>query len=130
MNFVLRWLATALAVATAIAIVPGIDLIGGNEAWIAVALFALILALINTSIKPILQILSLPVTFLTLGLFYLIVNTGMLYLSAWIANGIFRVGFNIETFGSAFVASIVISIVASIVNSITGAKKDKGQLNS
>lgn len=127
MNFVLRWLATALAVATAIAIVPGINLVGGNEAWFAVALFALILALVNTSIKPVLQILSLPVTFLTLGLFYLIVNTGLLYFSAWIANGIFLVGFNIETFGSAFVASIVISIVASIVNSITGAKKGKGQ---
>ena len=73
MRFLLRWVITALAVAAAVWLVPGIDIIGGDSAWIGIALFGLILSLINISIKPILQILSLPVTILTLGIFYLIV---------------------------------------------------------
>ena len=72
------------------------------------------------SVKPILQLLSLPVTVLTLGIFYLVVNTAMLYLAAWLANGLFGVGFTIATFGSGFVAAIVISIVSAIVNGIVG----------
>ncbi|MEG0147359.1 MAG: phage holin family protein, partial [Raoultibacter sp.] len=51
-------------------------------------------------------------------------NTAMLYLAQWIANGIFQVGFIIDTFGSAFVASIVISIVSAILNSVTGANNE------
>lgn len=118
MNFVLRWLATAVAAGVAIWIVPGVEVIGGTEVWIAVALLGLILSLVNMVVKPILQVLSLPITVLTLGIFYLIVNTLMLYLAAWIANGVFNVGILLDSFGSAFVASIVISIVSAIVNGI------------
>ena len=74
----------------------------------------------NISIRPIMQVLSLPVTVLTLGIFYLVVNTLMLYIAAWLANGIFQVGFDIVSFGSAFVASIVISIVSSLMNALVG----------
>ena len=59
-------------------------------------------------------------TVLTLGIFYLVVNTLMLYIAAWLANGIFQVGFDIVSFGSAFVASIVISIVSSLMNALVG----------
>ena len=44
----------------------------------------------------------------------------MLYIAAWLANGIFQVGFDIVSFGSAFVASIVISIVSSLMNALVG----------
>lgn len=121
MNFLIRWLVTAIAVAAAVWIVPGFEIIGGDSAWIAVALFSLVLSLVNIAIKPILQILSLPITVLTLGIFYLVVNTLLLYVAAWLANGLFGAGFLIASFGSAFVASIVISIVSAIVNSIVGA---------
>lgn len=120
MNFILRWLVTAIAVGVAVWLVPGIDLVGGNEAWVVIAVFGLILSLINISIKPIMKLLSLPISFITLGIFYLVVNTAMLYLAAWMANGIFQMGIDIVTFGSAFVASIVISIVSAIMNSIVG----------
>lgn len=118
MSFFVRWLVTAIAVAAAVWLVPGIEIIGGDSAWIGIALFALILSLVNMSLKPILQLLSLPISVLTLGIFYLIVNTLLLYVAAWLANGLFGVGFWIASFGSAFVASIVISIVSAIVNSI------------
>ncbi len=120
MKFIIRWIVTAIAVGVAIWIVPGIELVGGNEAWVAIAIFGLALSLINISVKPIMQILSLPISVITLGIFYLVVNTAMLYVAAWLANGIFQAGIDIVTFGSAFVASIVISIVSGIMNSIVG----------
>ena len=122
MNFIIRWLVTAIAVGVAVWLVPGIEVVGGTEAWAAIAIFGLILSLINISIKPLMQVLSLPITVITLGIFYLVVNTFMLYVAAWLANGIFQVGIDIATFGSAFVASIVISIVSGIMNSLVGNK--------
>lgn len=118
MSFFVRWLVTALAVAAAVWLVPGIELVGGDSAWVGIAIFALILSLVDISIKPIMQLLSLPISVLTLGIFYLVMNTAMLYLAAWLANGLFGVGFWIASFGSAFVASIVISIVSTIVNAV------------
>ena len=117
MNFIIRWIITAVAVAAAVWLVPGV-FVWGDSTWIPVILVALILSLINMSIKPILQVLSIPITVFTLGIFYLIVNTLMLYLAAWIANGLFGAGFEIATFGSGFVAAIVISIVSVILNGI------------
>ncbi len=124
MRFIIRWIVTALAVAVAAWLLPGIYIVG-VQAWIGVILTALILSLINMSLKPILQVLSLPVTILTLGIFYLVVNTLMLYLAAWIANGLFGVGFEIASFGSGFLAAIVISIVSAVVNWITGVNRQK-----
>ena len=120
MNFVARWLVTALAVAAAVWIVPGIDILATTQTWIGVALTALVLSLLNMSVKPVLQLLSLPVTILTLGIFYLIINTLMLYLASWLANGLLGAGFYIAGFGSAFLASIVISIVSTILQGIVG----------
>ena len=110
MNFIIRWLVTAIAVGVAVWIVPGMDLLGGTDAWVGIAIFGLSLSLINISIK----------TVITLGIFYLVVNTLMLYIAAWLANGIFQVGLVIDSFGSAFVASIVISIVSALVNALVG----------
>lgn len=117
MSFIIRWIITAIAVGVATWIVPGV-FVWGDSTWVAVILVALILSLIDMSIKPILQLLSIPITLVTLGIFYLIVNTLMLYLAAWIANGIFGAGFEIVTFGSGFVAALVISIVSVILNGI------------
>lgn len=118
MMFLIRWLVTAIAAGVAVWLVPGIEIIGGDSAWVAIAIFALFLSLIDMGIKPILQVLSLPITVLTLGIFYLIVNTLLLYLAAWLANGIFGIGFMIMSFGSAFVASIVISLVSALLNAL------------
>ena len=120
MGFIVRWIVTALAVGAACWIVPGIDAGAGNDAWATIALFGLALALVNISVKPVLQVLSIPLTVLTLGVFYLVVNTLMLYVAQWLANGIFQIDFQIASFGSAFVAAIVVSVVSAILNAITG----------
>ncbi len=119
MGFIIRWIVTAVAVGVAVWIVPGIYVVGTNSA-IAVVALALILSLINVSIKPILQILSLPISVITLGIFYLIVNALLLELAAWMTTGIFGTGILIDSFFSAFLGSIIISIVSVIVNSIIG----------
>lgn len=123
MRFLIRWLVTAIAVAAAVLIVPGF-FVWGDSTWVGIVVLALFLALINMSLKPILQVLSIPITVITLGIFYLVVNTLMLYLAAWLANALFGVGFEIMTFGSGFVAAIIISIVSYIVNGIIGADGD------
>ena len=81
MNFIIRWIVTAISVAAAVWLVPGIEILSNSASWVGIVFFALILSLINMSIKPILQILSLPVTVLTLGIFYLVVNTLLLYIA-------------------------------------------------
>ena len=104
MPFVIRWLVTAIACAAAIWIVPGLTVADGIT---GIIVLGLILAV---------QILSLPLTFMTFGIFYLIVDTLMLYVAGWLSNGLFNVGVGIAGFGSAFLASIIISIVSALVN--------------
>ena len=119
MNFLTRWLVTAVAAAAALWLVPGMGVVG-QSTFLSVAVFALLLAIIDIWIKPVLQLLSLPVTVLTLGIFYLIVNTLLIYLAATGAN-FFGAGIYIYGFGSAFLASIIISIVSALMNGLVKA---------
>ena len=70
---------------------------------------AIVMGLINATIKPILQIISLPITFLTLGLFYLVINGLMMMLVSF-----FVPGFHVSSFGTAFFASIVLSLLNAV----------------
>lgn len=121
MNFFLRFIGIFVAVAVAIWIVPGINVISTDNSWAEIAIVALIIALLNISIKPILQLIGLPISVLTLGVFYLVINTFLLYIATGIGNALFNVGFHIDSFASGFIASIIISIVSSILNGLLGA---------
>lgn len=120
MQFVLRALAIFVAVGVAVWLVPGIEVSTAAGAWGPLAVMALIITLLNMTIKPVLQIIGLPITIVSLGVFYLVINTLLLYIAAGLANALFGVGFVIDSFGSGFVAAIVISIVSAIMNSILG----------
>lgn len=119
MRFVAKWLVTAIACAVAIRLVPGIVPVGG--AWAGPLLCALVLALLNATVKPVLQVLSIPFTVLTLGLFYLVVNAAVLELASWLSRNIFHAGIAIDSLGSAVMGSIVISLVSMVVSGIVGA---------
>lgn len=121
MQFILRTIAIFVAVAVAARLVPGINVIGAGAAWGSILIVALVIALFNMTIKPILQILGLPITIISLGVFYLVINTLLLYIAAGISNALFGAGLEIASFGSGFVAAIVISIVSTIMNAILGA---------
>lgn len=118
MGFFGKWLITTVAVFAATAIVPGITTVGG--AYAGPILTALALAIVNVSIKPIMQALSLPLSILTLGIFALVVNALMLELASWLSRNIFHAGITIESFGAAFLGALIISIVTAIIGAVTG----------
>jgi len=72
---------------------------------------AIALGIINTFFRPIIILLTIPITFVTLGIFLLFINAGMLYLTASIVPG-----FQVDSFLDAFIASVVISIVTAFLN--------------
>lgn len=117
-QFILRWVITSLAVSVAVWIVPGIVALG--QTWVAVMLVGLVLTIINMSIKPLFQTLSLPFTCLTFGVFALVVNAVMFELSSWLATSLFHTGIYIEDFLAAFLGALIVSITSVILNALTG----------
>ncbi len=119
MRFILSTIAIFVATGAAVFFVPGVQVVG-QSSWVSIAIVALFIALINMTIKPLLQLLSLPITVISLGIFYLVINTVLLYLAAALANALFGAGFVISSFASGFIAAIIISIVSGIMNAILG----------
>jgi putative membrane protein len=112
-----RWLIITLAILLASQFVPGIRVDTLSTAVIA----ACVLGLINIFVRPVLVLLTLPLSVLTLGLFYFFINALLLMLVAHIVPG-----FKIENFFSAFLGSLVISFVSWLANSfISNHKIDK-----
>ncbi|MBI2561841.1 MAG: phage holin family protein [candidate division NC10 bacterium] len=104
--FVIRWVATALAIGVAAQVLPGIQVDG---LW-AASVAALLLGLVNVTLRPILLLLTLPLTVVTLGLFALVVNGAMLALVASVVKGVHVAGF-----GSAVLGAILISLAGSLL---------------
>ena len=119
MEFIGTWIATAVAAAAATWLVPGMVPLGG---FVGIALFSLVIALVNASVRPVMQLLSLPLTIVTLGFFHLVVNALALMLSSWLTLNLFGTGVYITGFWAAAFGSIVISIVSAIVGSIMGVE--------
>ena len=112
-GFIIRVLVVAAGLWVATKIVPGVTIHNG---W---ALFwaALVLGIINAIVRPIVILMTLPLTVLTLGLFLLVINAGTLSLAAWLLDGMTVAGF-----WSAFFGALVVSIVGCIVTWLIGAR--------
>ena len=120
-RLLLHWLIAVIALFVATQIVPGIHIEGNG--WIAYAVMAAILGLVNAIIRPILKLLSLPLIILTLGLFSLVINALMLWLSSSIAVNWFHVGLYVDGFWAAFLGALVVSIATVILSAILRDKK-------
>ena len=107
MRLILNWLLSALAVWIVSRFVPGIYVNGPMAALIA----ALVIGLINATIGFVLKILTFPLTILTLGLFWFVINALMLELASALVPG-----FEVRGFFAAFVGAIVLSIVSSVLH--------------
>src|SRR3712207_4627518 len=83
-RLLLRLAINIIAIMVAVSIVHGLELQG---AWWGLAAVALLLGLVNTAVRPLILLLSLPFVVLTLGIFMLFINADMLYLSSWLAQG-------------------------------------------
>ena len=95
-NILIRWVVYAILIIFVSWIVPGIEV----DNFISAMFVCIIIALINTFIKPLLQLITLPINILTLGLFSLVINALMLMLAGWIAPGFEVEGFLSALFGS------------------------------
>jgi putative membrane protein len=135
-DLLVRILINAIAVWVAVLIVPQMsfpaadNLLKFEGNWWHVVLVALILAVINAYVKPIIKALSFPITLLTLGLFSLVINTLLLLLVAFLADRVgidFTIGgFPPKLTADAFVGALLGSIVISIV-SIALGMLDRGR---
>ncbi|MCA9860235.1 MAG: phage holin family protein [Thermomicrobiales bacterium] len=114
MSILIRFVVTAIAVAAAAYLVPGIEV--GDNAAKAVILTAVILGIINAVIRPVLKLLSLPLILVTLGLFVLVVNAICFFLAAWVSRSIFDVQFEFDGIWPILLGAIVISIVSTVLN--------------
>jgi putative membrane protein len=121
MNLLLRWVASAAAVAAAVYLVDGIRLEGGAGAFFGVAL---ILGLVNALVRPILRGLSCGLIFLTLGLFLLVINAAMLLLTEVISQTL-GLRFQVDSFGAALIGSVVISIVSYVVSLLLTDREER-----
>ena len=106
MRLLLHWIVSALAVWIVAHIVPGISVSGPVAALIA----ALVIGLVNASLGLLLKILTFPLTLLTLGLFWFVINALMLELASSLVQG-----FQVRSFLAAFIGAIVLSVVSSLL---------------
>ena len=111
-DFLKRWVISTLAVLVATKIVSGIH----YDTWLALLVATLVLGILNSILRPLLMLLSLPLLILTLGLFTLFINAGLLHF----VNKLVK-GFHVDTFWDAFFGALIISLVSLFLNSITGS---------
>jgi putative membrane protein len=126
MYFLLRLLINAAALWVAIQLVDGIDYRGSSWSLLAVAL---VFGVLNASVRPVLQLLSLPILIVTLGLFMFVINALMLRLTGWV-SGLLGLGFYVDGFWPALVGGLIVSIVSLMLSIFTGAKKMKVHVES
>jgi putative membrane protein len=107
MKIIFRIIVTALALLACAQIVPGISV----SNWTVAIVAAIVLGLLNLIVRPVLFILTLPITLLTLGLFTFVINAVILSFAASIVSG-----FIVEGFIPALIGSFVISVISSIGN--------------
>ena len=106
MNYILRLLLSALAVVVLASILPGVSV---ESYWIAV-LVAVVLSVLNLFVKPLLVILTLPVTLLTLGLFLLVINAVIILLASNLVSG-----FAVDGFWTALLFSHLLSLLQALL---------------
>lgn len=128
----LTWLLTsAIALAVAALLFDGIRFTGpsAGQAEIEHKLLpllgvALILGVVSSLVKPVLTFLSIPFIIVTLGLFLLVINAGMLLLTAWLAD-LLDLGFRVDGFWTAVGGAIVITLTTWVVDGVIGGEEKK-----
>jgi putative membrane protein len=118
-HMLLRLTINALSLAAAIRLINGITFAGE---WWKVLIIAAIFGLVNALIKPVVQLFTVPLIIVTLGLFTLVINATMLAVTAAL-SGPLRLGLQIDGFWPAFWGALVISIVSMLLSWITGMNR-------
>ena len=107
MKLIVRWLLLGAALLLVANVYPGVTVASFSSALIA----ALVLGLLNTLVRPLLVLLTLPVTLITLGLFLFVINALMF----WSASGLLS-GFQVAGFGAALIGSVIYSLCGMVID--------------
>jgi putative membrane protein len=107
MKLIVRWLLLAAALLLVAYLYSGVTINNFGAAMIA----ALVLGLLNTVVRPLLVLLTLPVTLITLGLFLFVINALMFWAAAWLLDG-----FNVAGFGAALIGSLIYSLCGMVID--------------
>ena len=115
-GLILRWIANAIAIYMVASLLTGMRVDSAQDAIIAGA----VLGIINSVVRPVLVILTLPVTLLTLGLFYFVISAFCLWLTSWFLDG-----FEVGGFFTTFVAALLVGLISAIITRVLqGAARD------
>ena len=108
-GFLVHWLVLALALFVTTRLVGGVQV----SSYTVLAIAALVIGFVNALVKPLLVILTLPLSIVTLGLFYLVVNGACLMLSAALVPG-----FTVRSWGAAILGALVLSLVSWLLSAV------------
>ena len=125
MKFILKLIISTLAVIVTAWLLPGVTITGATEGdrFLSALMVAVVLAFLNAVVKPLLAFLTIPITVLTLGLFYLVLNALIIIFADKLVSD-----FHVSGFFTALMFSIILSIVTGFLEMIFGTKKEsKGQ---
>jgi putative membrane protein len=110
-SLLLHWLLNAAALWAAAAIVPGLEFMGGIGRLLLVAA---VFGIVNSTLRPLLTILTCPLIVITLGLFTLVINALMLLVTGWLSES-WNLGFTVTGFWAAFWGGLVVGLVSIIL---------------
>lgn len=115
MNVIVNWLLNAIVIMVAGYLLPGIHI----SSFVTALVIALILGVLNLCVRPILILLTLPLTILTLGLFLIVINALIIMLTSSLVHG-----FEVDNFGWAILYSLIISIIHVVIVRLFGLKME------
>ena len=115
-HLLVRLIVNAAALFAAVKLIPGMHFTGGIGQLVLVAL---VFGLVNAVVRPILTLLSCPLIVVTLGLFLLVINALMLWLTSWLSDK-FTLGFHVDGFVTALLGGLVIGIVSTVLTLSVG----------
>lgn len=107
----MRWIMNTIAIMLAVKFVPGIIYSGD---WWGILLVGVLFGLVNTFIRPLVKLFTLPLLILTLGIFTFVINAMMLSVTSWLSEQ-FALGFHVSGFKAAFWGAVVISLASMIL---------------
>lgn len=125
MAIIVRIILNAVALAVAAALVGGI-VVGGDsitDQTITLLAVGAVFGVVNAVIKPVFQLLSLPLIILTLGLFTFVLNALLLLFTGWVA-GLFNLPFEVNGFWSAFLGALVIGVVSFLLSRFVPERRE------
>jgi putative membrane protein len=118
-SLLLHWILNAAALWAAAALIPGLDFTGGPGRLLLVAA---VFGIVNSTLRPLLAILTCPLIVITLGLFTLVINALMLLVTSWLSES-WNLGFTVSGFWSAFFGGLVVGLVSLILSAALAPKR-------